>query len=356
MKSFKPLVIAGLLALSGQAKALNLDLTSWGGPGNHFIDTAVWLSDSAMLIGGLETSSGTRDALYVTHGAIELIPDSGIYMTYQLSVPVEATQDNIGESSSLAIDTTGTTEGPNRIKLGIIEDTGTTGVHTCGIGICQATGVGYGDGLAAAGVGGSFAGAGFPGDLTDVGTIIAEGYVRAASPTWNVNVSNDSITTCLDGAENDDFGLPASGNADDCTQKTVIWAGAGTLGIDITEQLDTVVLSDLEGTNGDTTPDLMINDVLSSGHDFESPFATATPSSSVVGETADLNGYADNGNDVMDFECGNSFATDTCDLVAQTSAQAVFNDARIPEPGTIGLAGLGLMLVGAARRRQSAKS
>ena len=180
-KSFKLLIIAGLIAISGQAKALNLDLTSWGGPENHYIAQAVWLADSALLKGALTEGDGTRDATYLTHGAIELIPDSGIYLTYQMSVPVVASQDNSEEKISLALDTTAPFEAVNRFKLGIIADTGTTGLDSCSVGICQASGVGYGDGLAAAGVGGTFAGASGLG--TDVGTIIAEGNVIISSPT-----------------------------------------------------------------------------------------------------------------------------------------------------------------------------
>lgn len=355
-------ILAAAIALP--AAALDLDLSGDGSGSDVYLDQAKWDSDNIVLVNALQEFNLTHTGVYLTQGAFDLdgngVGDT-VHLSYQMAIPVIITQTEFadfagcggvcdgGGSLTLSLDTSADRSHLNRYKIFLHDDE--NGIRTAG-GIDQAAGTGYGD-LSYNAVADTLTDGGL--GLVSAGVhAIATGAASATSTTWNITQLSEIVSgpQCL---EDDYADVGEVAPAACLTIQTMSWTGGGTLDVNITDQDDGYIISDLVGDDFGLSVDLSVDDIVSQDHGFEAPFEiqVADVAASVLGHTPDFNdGYV--ADSLMDFNCGDEdvFGQETsiCDVQGQISAITKFNDARIPEPGTIALAGLGLLLAGAGGR------
>ncbi len=322
----KLLLAAGIgMALgSPMASALNIDFSGSGNIGaSVFFPEINWGSNNAVLEGAINSLGGNPvDGNLRVQNKFTFGGPSDPLMTYQLLMPVTITRSD-PDASTTFFDLT--------LKTGSVFSMFIGDDPTNAGSVAPTAGTGYGN------VGSI---APLPADQH----LIASGEVKTIGTGGKFRISLDNT-----GGESL-MTTNANSGALQKTVKTVSMSGSTNLEVDITTQNSSYVVSDL--VNAGLVFDLTVLDL-----GFSNPFdSTVIASTEVVNYTPFFGKVEGDGFRHQNNVCTPTVDNGICDFQAQTGTNTKFLDKPVPEPGTLALGGLGLALLGFARRRAARKA
>jgi len=323
----KALITAGIgLALaSPMASALNIDFSGSGNIGSSiFFPEINWGSNNAVLEGAINSLGGNPiDGKLRVQNKFTFGGPSSPLMTFQLLMPVSITRTD-PDASTTFFDLT--LKSGSNFSMFIDDDPTNAG------SLDVTAGTGYGN-------------VGTPALLPADQHLIAKGEVTAIGTggRFRITMNNNSKLEAK-------MTTNASSAALQKTVKTQPTSGSTNLEVDITTQNNSYIVSDL--VNAGLVFDLTVLDL-----GFSNPFdSTVIASNEVVNYTPDFGAIEGDGFRHQNNTCTASPNESLCDFQAQTGTNTRFLDKPVPEPGTLALGGLGLALLGFARRRAARKA
>ncbi len=325
---FKTTALAAALSLAGNANAFILfDVNGDTAAGGEVqIDIFDWFPGNALFVDAVPITTAQNEFEVLIQASLnESTLGPGTEVTFQARVPLRAQIDSVGGSGTTYIVDTILDGGVFDIYY---DDMGAGGLGTTGGvmsgGINNTDGLGFGDGR----------------------HILHGDILASVQPeTGGITIGPASVGL-LDQYGVDNQGgvttVGVTGNLPLIRIETAAFAGL-PLGFDLS-----FFPADINGTTIDVPDD---GDPNTLDHDMElstdnlAQFNNSNPHDVVIGVAPD---YGTDG--INDNSCG---GTDPCDLHAESDGRSPFKASQVPEPTTTALLGLGLLGLGALRRRRS---